>query len=228
MSEIFKEKPKAVFFDWDGTLADSYEYLNGAHGHVRQIMGLRPFKEGEFKHYFGKPREILYEILYGKENFDRAKELFGEYVKNNRHILKPVDGALDLLLLLREANVPMGIVTNKLAELVGGEIEHFGWNGYFDAAIVGAGEAGADKPSPEPLLLAIKRSGEKLDEKCGDVWYVGDTPNDLHCALQAGCPVIMISDDPKIIDLCHKESENSNHNIMVVKNCRELCGFLLQ
>ncbi|HRQ62224.1 MAG TPA: hypothetical protein PLO23_12085 [Alphaproteobacteria bacterium] len=50
--------PAAVFFDWDGTLVDSYGVLEAAHNHTRKALGFDPLPEGAFASYFGKPRDL--------------------------------------------------------------------------------------------------------------------------------------------------------------------------
>ena len=57
--------PRAVFFDWDGTLADSFACIEGAHNHALTALGLQAREKGWFSHYFGKPREFIYDDIYG-------------------------------------------------------------------------------------------------------------------------------------------------------------------
>lgn len=180
--------PDAVFFDWDGTLVDTYEFLSAAHSYVLVQLGFPPFTEGEYKKYFGKPRDILYKEIY-KEKHEEAREHFQKYVTENAHQVHMLDGARDLLDVLKLENIPMGVVSNKLGSLVIREIEKFGLDGYFKV-VVGGGEASSDKPSGAPLLLALERAG--IDPKTRNVWYVGDTENDLACAKEAGCHAVFI------------------------------------
>jgi phosphoglycolate phosphatase len=212
--------PAAVFFDWDGTLADSVKFLEDAHSHARKTLGFPPLKAGAFANeYFGQPREKLYKELYAPR-VGEAKKTFEAYVRENHLDLKPLPGAEDILKFFAARNIPMGVVSNKKPEFIGQEIKNFGWEKYFKS-YVGAAEALQDKPSPEPLLLAIKRARIKNEPK--DIWYVGDTEIDLSCARDAGCPALFIGERPGDADLIEKFRP-----IVAAKNCTELHMFLLQ
>lgn len=142
------QRPEAVFFDWDGTLVDSFAFLHAAHNHTRGQLGIAPFTLEDFRGYFGQPREQLYAELYGSENVDAAKGHFESYVMaHHKEGLKPVKGAQALLKTLYDMGVPCGVVTNKKKDLVEQEIINYDWGDFF-ISVVGAGEAEADKPSP--------------------------------------------------------------------------------
>lgn len=211
--------PDAVFFDWDGTLADTYNFLNDAHNYVLVELGFKPFKEGEYAEYFGKPRDILYPAIY-HDKHELAKRHFEVYVLNNAHRIKPLDGAEDILRFFQGNGVRMGVVSNKKAIFIENEIKHFGWNHYFEV-IVGGGDAAQDKPAPDPLFLALERASIPKDSPF--VWFVGDTENDLKCATDAGCPVLFVRghEDPKpLIDLYKPE--------IYADSCRELHKILVE
>lgn len=187
--------PDAVFFDWDGTLADTYNFLNDAHNHLLQELGFPLFKDGEYKKYFGMPRDILYPAIY-KDKYEDAKSLFEKYVFENSYKIKPLEGAEMVLTHFSSQNIPMGIVSNKKGIFIHREIEHFGWGKYF-SVVIGAGEASADKPSGAPLLFGLSKAG--LTASNPEIWYIGDTENDLACATEAGCAAIFIKghEDPQ-------------------------------
>ena len=215
-------KPAAVFFDWDGTLVDSFAFLHAAHNYTRAQFGYEPFSLEAFEGYFGQPREKLYVEIYGAENVEVAKIYFEKYViENQAEGLKPVPGAQNLLEVMRSFGVPCGVVTNKKKELVMREIEHYGWEDFF-TSVVGAGEADADKPSSAPLLMGIERA-DLTHLSMQDIWLVGDTDNDLLCANRAGCKTILICEQTKSVDLL------ANYDVNLYKeNCQELADFLLQ
>ena len=182
------QRPDAVFWDWDGTLADSYSFLNEAHNYTLQTLGFPKFKDGEYKNYFGKPREILYRAIY-KDKCDEAKEIFGDYVIKNAHKIKTIDGCESVLDHFYNLNTPMGIVSNKRSDLIAEEIKHLGWERYF-ISIIGAGDADEDKPSAAPLMLALQNSD--ICHKTKNLWFIGDTENDLACANKIGCHSVFL------------------------------------
>lgn len=211
--------PQAVFFDWDGTLVDSYEVLESAHNHTREILGFGTLAEGEFASWFGKPRDMLYNALYpGK--FDEAKAEFEAfYTEHHLNGIRILPGVESLLEAISGHGIPMGVVTNKKADFIKAEIHHLGWGHYFPT-VIGAGMAEADKPSPAPLLLAIRES--ELKVPAGSIWMVGDTENDLLCASGAGAVSVLVAppaEQAKV--LVHAEAD------ITFKNCVGLQEFLL-
>jgi phosphoglycolate phosphatase len=210
--------PEVIFFDWDGTLADSYKFLEGAHNHVRRELGLNPFVGDEFKGYFGHPREKLYQELYGHE-IDRAKDLFGTYVRDN-HVkhLKPMPGAHELVKTCADLGIVMGIISNKKAEFLTLEIETFGWTEHF-VSVMGAGDAGKDKPAADPLVKSAAEANVAMDL----VWYMGDTDVDLQCAQNAGCKAIFLAHDTR-----SEEWTTLYKPFLIFKNLPEMTEFLLQ
>lgn len=212
--------PSALFLDWDGTLVDSYAVLESAHNHTRHTLGFDPLPEGAFAHYFGKPRDLLYNALYpGK--FEQAKAEFERYYKAN-HLagIRVLPGVRQLLDFALEEGIICGVVTNKKADFIREEISHLGWDLYF-AAVVGAGDAIADKPSPAPLQLAIEISGINFQKS--SIWMVGDTENDLLCSSRAGCTSVLIAaKDAQAAVLKEARAD------LVFESCRNFQQFLLQ
>jgi phosphoglycolate phosphatase len=211
--------PKAVFFDWDGTLADSYSFLEQAHIRVQQEMGLKTFAPGDFRKYFGKPRDYIYADVYGDRR-NEAQALFEKYTVSNNHEIKQLPGSAELLKFLQAEGVVMGVVTNKKSMFVNQEIRNFGWEHFF-ATVVGAGEAGEDKPSAAPLLYAMEKAG--FSGKNGQILYVGDTEMDLLCAKNAGCTCVFVDDGS-----VEQAKVQAYGPLRVVLDCSELHDFLLQ
>jgi len=212
--------PKAIFFDWDGTIADTIPFLKEAHSHVRVQMGMKPWSEEEFWELVGHSTREGYHLIYG-EDTHKAREILIEYVRAN-HLkdLKPMAGAKELLETVRKLKIPMAVVSNKMSRSLQEQVKHLGWEGYF-ISVVGAGDADKDKPSPDPLYLAIKQGGIELDTT--DIWYVGDTETDLKLSKNTGATAVFIHHHAHMAPLI----ETYNPPV-VVKNCSELNGFLLQ
>ncbi len=180
---------QAVFFDWDGTLVDSLPLLYAAHNHVRAKLNYPLWSKEEYLDALVYSTRELYPKLYG----DRAQEgqdTLYQYISDH-HLsqMKILDGAEDVLIALKARAVPTGLVSNKRNDILRREVEHLGWQKYFDV-YMGAGVAKKDKPSGEPLLHALTLHPKDL--KIEQVLYVGDTESDLSCAKEAGCPAAFL------------------------------------
>ena len=104
--------------------------------------------------------------------------------------IKPFDGAETLLAGLAEAGIQAGVVSNKIGAFLRDEATALGWTGYF-THLVGAGDAEADKPHPAPVRAALAGGVPGPD-----VWFVGDSPIVMECAVKAGCTGILMRPHP--------------------------------
>ena len=64
---------------------------------------------------------------------------------------------------------PQGVVSNKAGRYLRAEVTHLGWAPHF-GAVVGAGDASADKPDPAPILLALDRLGRAAPTARSGIW----------------------------------------------------------
>jgi len=181
--------PKAILFDWDGTLADTADLILTSHNHVRAMFGHPPWTHADIFAGASRSAREAYPEIYGPDA-PKALEALYTYIKH-RDLSKiaPFAGAEALLADLKGKGVPLGVVSHKRHEALHDEIIHFAWTGYF-GAVVGAGEAARDKPSADPIFLALSRMGGGIAAR--DIWYVGDTETDLMAASAAMCPCIFI------------------------------------
>jgi phosphoglycolate phosphatase len=90
--------------------------------------------------------------------------------------------------LAQRADILLGVVSNKMGPQLRREIQHAGVESLFQV-IVGAQDAPANKPSPDPVHYALDLMG---DQAGLDVWFVGDSPIDLECAHRSGCTSILV------------------------------------
>lgn len=187
---LFQENfpPTAVLFDWDNTLVDTWKMIFYAMNQTLIAFNLEAWNE-EFaiSHIQYSGREVFPKIF--KENSLEAQKIFYQTIENNDlKGLIPMKEAEELLKVLTEKKIPLGIVSNKRSDLLHKEVSHLKWNGYFNI-IVGAGDAPYDKPSPEPILFALSHLKIPASSK---VWMIGDAPVDWDCATSAGCQAIAI------------------------------------
>ena len=180
--------PNAVFWDWDGTIVDSYQLLNEAHNSTLRTLGMLELKEGDFKNYFGKERMFIFSDIYG-DQMEGAIEIFQNNVIENSHLIKPMEGIDEIMRFLQKNHVTLGLVTNKRRCFVEKEMGHTGLNKYLPI-IVCAGETSHDKPYADPLLKAIELAN--LPPQKHEIWYIGDTETDLKCSTNAGCKSVFI------------------------------------
>lgn len=190
MESVRMKLPKAILFDWDGTLVDTIPGLRIAHNHVRTTMGYEPWTEAQFWENLKYSARELYPRVYGEQSPDALKILY-EYIDNNHlKYLKVLPHAQDLLNLLDNRRIPYGLISNKRHEYLLKEISHIGWENRFFHAI-GAGVAARDKPAADPVHKIFELGGVSFEPQ--DVWFVGDTETDLATGQAFGCSTVLIT-----------------------------------
>lgn len=181
--------PDIVLFDWDGTLVDTFPLLHAAHNHVRATFDYPLWPKQEAEENIRLSARESFPKIFGQEA-EKAMEIYYSYVRQN-HLekLKVFKDAENLLKTLKKHDIQTGVISNKKHDILEKEITFLGWQDYF-SVVVGAGIAKTDKPTPAPLFFALDHLDTK--EQHDLVWYVGDTKEDMECALAADISPVFI------------------------------------
>lgn len=185
-------KPKAVIFDWDDTIVDSWHTVREALNAALVAMGHGAWSEDEARRRIGPSARDLFQQLFGDRWQEADKIYYDTFNKIFLNNLRIHQHAEDVLKSLIKSKIYLAVVSNKRGNLLRSEVAHIQFDKYF-SQIVGAGDASADKPDPAPVHLALKGSG--IDAGL-DVWFVGDSPTDMRCAKNAGCTPILVETKP--------------------------------
>src|SRR4051812_35456212 len=89
-------RPKAVVFDFDGTLIDSLSLVLQAIGHAIEPFGPKPAKE-ILAMLGGPPERFLLTMLEDAGNVPAALRRMNTFHQENAHLIRPFDGARMLL-----------------------------------------------------------------------------------------------------------------------------------
>jgi phosphoglycolate phosphatase len=177
------KKPKAILFDWDNTLVNTWPVIHEALNKTFTELGHEPWPMDKVKERVARSMRDSFPTIFG-ENWQGAGE---SYQRNFRAIhlerLQALEGAEATLQFLRKQPLYIAIVSNKKGINLRKEVLHIGWGKYFDK-VIGADDTPRDKPAPDPVIEALKGSGIEAGP---DVWFVGDSPVDMECAHATGC-----------------------------------------
>jgi phosphoglycolate phosphatase len=181
-------RPRAVLFDWDNTLVDSWPIIHQALHEMFTAMGHTPWTLEESKARVRLSLRDSFPALFGTR-WEEARRLYmAAFQAIHLERLAALAGVVELLDHLSETGCYLAVVSNKTGPVLRREAAHLGWTRYF-ARLVGAADAAADKPDPAPIRLALEGSGIAAGP---EVWYVGDTAVDIECALNAGCVPVLL------------------------------------
>jgi HAD superfamily hydrolase (TIGR01549 family) len=182
---------KAVIFDIDGVLLDSFE------ANFKFFQDLM-IKAGYQPPTREKMREIFHFSLLAaikelsqstdEEEIARINKMgASRNVSYDLSLLKMPAGAGEVIKKLHD-QYPLGIVTSRIRTSVYEFPKLAGLKKYF-SVVVSYEDTARHKPYPDPLLLAA----EKLDAAPKDCVYIGDVANDIAAARAAGMKIIIYS-----------------------------------
>jgi phosphoglycolate phosphatase len=180
---------RAVLFDLDGTLVDSYSALSEAVNYARRQHGLEPLGETRIKQFVGDGLEKLlqrafetHDVPHGVQQAFESR--YDEICCAESKVLEDVESTLEHLSAL---DVAMAVCTNKPTFFSRKILEALGLARHF-RAIVGPDLAGARKPDPQHLLRALEATGVAI----ADALFVGDMPIDVQAARNSGIDAAVV------------------------------------
>ena len=174
---------RAVIFDFDGTLLDTFPAISVAFNAALSPIFNRTYSDAEVISHFGPPDEGMIAgmlINHSREEYDAAIERYFAAFEEADKPIEAFDGIVDLLDELIERQIPLGIMTGKGRRAAEITIQRLGWHSRFGTIITGD-DADA-KPAPDgPLLAAFE-----LNIAPQNCVYIGDSPADVSAATAAG------------------------------------------
>ena len=180
---------RAVLFDLDGTLVDSYAALAEAVNYARREHGLDELSAGQIKEFVGEGLEKLLQKSF--EMPDVPLSVRSAFESRYDEICcaesKVLDDVVATLVALREMGVVMAVCTNKPTSFSRKILEFLDLAPYF-LAIVGPDLAGARKPEAQHLLHTMAAMGCDT----APALFVGDMPIDVHAARNSGVDVAVV------------------------------------
>ncbi len=177
-----RESMKAILFDLDGVLINSFDSWLVAFNETLEKFGKKRISKGEYKKkYLGHElRSTFGKFGLGDDAVEYCKTQFMNNIKEIR-IFPEAKKILESL----SKKFKLGLVTNSWAGFVHKTLEYFDLKNYFDVIVTGD-DVEKGKPDPEIIIKACKLLG--LDQS--DVIVVGDERNDVLAGKSAGCTVV--------------------------------------
>jgi len=185
--------PRPLLLDLDGTLIDSRRDLAAGVNLLLAELGLDPLPVDRVCGYIGRgARALVRRSLDAADpegRVGRDTETLRRFLHHYRRVILdttvPFPGVVAGLNRLREAGVPLAVVTNKPLEPAMTCLDGLGLTGYL-GAVLGGDSLPTKKPDAGPLEEAARRLEVEL-ETC---LMVGDSDVDVEAAHAAGIPAI--------------------------------------
>ncbi|GAA0840284.1 phosphoglycolate phosphatase [Cupriavidus pauculus] len=180
----------AIFFDLDGTLADTAPDLAAAANRLVVEHGMAPVPYEKLRPVASHGARGLIGAAFGKRpedpEFPALRDTFLDYYEADIAVhTRLFDGMEEVLARLEADGIVWGIVTNKIARFTVPLVAAIGLAPRAAAVVSGDTTAHA-KPHPAPLLHAAAVSGV-APERC---MYVGDDLRDIQAGKAAGMATV--------------------------------------
>jgi HAD superfamily hydrolase (TIGR01549 family) len=174
-----------VLFDWDGTLVDSAEASFRCYESTFGSYGI-PFDRATYAATYSPNWHRTYTAVGLPE--DRWTEADARWLEGYCRLEIPLlPGAREAVERLARAGLAQAVVTSGDRTRVTAELARHGLDRYFPVLVCGS-DGLAKKPHPEALLVALQRMAIPPARAV----YVGDSPEDVEMARNAGTPAIGI------------------------------------
>jgi beta-phosphoglucomutase len=157
------ESPRAVIFDMDGVLIDTYRAHYRSWVELAEAEGLH-ITESEFAATFGRTSREIIARLWGRDRCDDARitELDRRKEAAFRRIIEAdfpaMPGVGDLMRSLHEAGIRLALGSSGPPENVALALDRLGARDLF-GAVVTCEDVTRGKPDPEVFLIAAERLG---------------------------------------------------------------------
>lgn len=182
-------KPKAIAFDFDGTLVDSVDYMANTWLELARSMKIKP--EVNVRDLMGMTGTQIARVLAkgDKALIARMMTKRREYFDVDRYLksVKLFPESAAVLAELKRRGYGMAVASSATTERVRQLAEAFQVSRFFDV-IVGGDEVTRSKPSPDLVLEAARR----LRVRVSRMAYVGDTNHDVEAARKAGSVTVLV------------------------------------
>src|SRR2546423_14174474 len=189
MSVAASLRYRAVIFDLDGTLVDSYAALTEAVNYARRKHGLHELSAVRIREFVGDGLDKLLQRAFDNERVPRSvrdafETRYDEICCAESKVLADVEATLEELSSL---GVAMAVCTNKPSNFSRKILEFLRLAPFF-RAIVRPHIARARKPEAQHVLHALHST------ECAphDALFVGDMPIDVHAARNSGVAVAVV------------------------------------
>jgi phosphoglycolate phosphatase/AHBA synthesis associated protein len=169
---------RAILFDLDGVLVDTYEVWFQLLNEVARRNNYPPITREQYKTSWGQGLEVDLKLYYTRHTIEQLRAEYDRWYGDFLHHLKVMEGAVQTL---QSIALPKAVITNSPTGLARRALSLAKLESYFDT-IVGSDQVAHSKPAPDGVLEACRRLGVNPDETI----MVGDSRFDEGAAKAAG------------------------------------------
>jgi phosphoglycolate phosphatase len=179
---------RAVLFDFDGTLADSYDAITASVNFVRKHHQLSELDPKTVRELVGFGLEqLMADIVPGSDPVANAQLYRTHHPSVMFSHTRLLPGVWETVQTLHSNGIRLGICSNKPSAITRQLVEALQLRPYFDV-VLGPEDSGEPKPSPKMLFLALQH----LEVDAKQSLFIGDMVIDIETARNAQLPVWVV------------------------------------
>ena len=191
---------RAVLFDFDGTLGDSYPAITASVNHVRALHRLPPLTLDEVRPHVGRGPLSLLQATVGSGDAEADVAAYrAHHPSVMREGTRLFPGVETALRTAKQAGLLLGVCSNKPVAFTRALLAYFNVAALFDA-VLGPEDVPRPKPAPDMLLAALAR----LNVSASEALYIGDMVVDIETARAAGVVVWSVATGSDRADVLEK------------------------
>lgn len=182
--------PRAIFFDFDLTLVNSLipgtKSLEALKQDLKLDYHLVPWEQ-----IWGSKLEDFMRQLVRVNHSSLSWQAVRQFNIQHMEIFYARCRLLGkkFLRYCRHHHLPLGIISNNAEEVIRATLAHSANRGIKFDVILSAGQLAGHTSKAAAIQLAMKQ----LHLRPTQVWYVGDHPNDIHFAREAGVTAVAVA-----------------------------------
>ncbi|MCX8183009.1 MAG: HAD family hydrolase [Crenarchaeota archaeon] len=186
-------KVRAVLFDLDGTLVETFEAFHIMVNDILRRFNMPERSFSENARLVGKTSRTIAETIAKETGLNMSSEelstiMVGEWIYTYMpRYGKLYPDALETLRELKKRGYLLGVVSNTSRDELPNYLNIFRIRGFFDVT-VSAGDSEKPKPAPDPVIKAVETLGVKPEEAV----MIGDRPEDVEAGKAAGVYTIAV------------------------------------
>ena len=184
--------PRAVVFDFDGTIIDSLPLVLAAITHAIEPFGARPTMD-IFARLGGPPARFMTNLVADLQNVPAALERMERYHRENVHLVRPYSGVHEHLDRLTRVGLKLALWTGRDRASCEWLLEEHRLRSYFSTVVCGD-DLSTHKPEPEGLREILRR----LEVRAEETLLVGDADVDVLGGVACGVDTVLIRHEREI------------------------------
>ncbi len=194
--------PRAIVFDFDGTLLDSLPVVLRAFSHALQPFSSE-FTMDILTTLGGPPERTLPELLGGRKNLAEALRRLAAFNREHHHLIQPFPGLRAVLQQLREQKIALAIWTGRDRASTEELLASHRLKKFFATMV-----CGDDLPTHKPDGGGLREILQQLEVASTDAIMVGDSIVDVLGAHECGVDALLITHGrdfkPAIVSKCRQ------------------------